>query len=393
MSGLTRFLNRMVAFVAAVAVLAAVLAEPLSKAFLANPWLNGIIAAVLLLGIVYSFRQVLMLRPELAWLRAYRKGEPAAGHAPRLLRPLAAMLGDGVEQDGLRMTALSMRTLLDGVAARLEEGREISRYLTRLLVFLGLLGTFWGLLAVLAAIGDTIRGLSVETTDIGLMFDALKSGLGAPLNGMAVAFSSSLFGLAGSIVLGFLDLQSAQAQNRFYNDLEDWLSTVARVTSGGRLAAGEETDGVATGAYLNALVEQTAEGIERLTRTLESTESRRQESDEALLRLAEGLAALGERLRTDEAIGQRLAQAEAKTQALLERLGERLEAVAEVRLDEDSREHLRNIDLDMKRLIEAQSEAATWSMETLRSEIKLLARTLATALEQRRAAGGGDGAT
>ncbi|MFQ5348245.1 MAG: flagellar motor protein MotA [Rhodothalassiaceae bacterium] len=393
MSGQRRFLNRMVAFVAAVAVLAAVLAEPLSEAFLANPWLNGIIAAVLLLGIGYSFRQVLMLRPELAWLRAYRKGEPAAGHAPRLLRPLAAMLGDGVEQDGLRMTALSMRTLLDGVAARLEEGREISRYLTRLLVFLGLLGTFWGLLAVLAAIGETIRGLSVETTDIGLMFDALKSGLGAPLNGMAVAFSSSLFGLAGSIVLGFLDLQSAQAQNRFYNDLEDWLSTVARVTSGGRLAAGEESDGMATGAFLHALVEQTAEGIERLTRTLESAEARRQESDEALLRLAEGLAALGERLRTDEVIGQRLAQAEAKTQALLERLGERLEAVAEVRLDDSSREHLRNIDLHMKRLIEAQSEAATWSMETLRSEIKLLARTLATALEQRRAGGGGDSAT
>ncbi len=393
MSGLTRFLNRMVIFVAAVAVLVAVLIQPLSNAFAANPWLNGIIAGVLLLGITYSFRQVLMLRPELAWLRAYRRGEAVGGREPRLLRPVAAMLGENAEGGRLRMTAISMRSLLDGVASRLEEGRDISRYLTRLLVFLGLLGTFWGLLGVLAAIGNTIQSLSVETTDLGLMFDALKSGLGAPLDGMAVAFSSSLFGLAGSIVLGFLDLQTAQAQNRFFNDLEDWLSTIARVTqSGPGTLVDEDSGGLATGAYLSALLEQTAEGIDRLTRSLEAAESRRQQGDDTLVRLTEGLAALSERLRTDEAIGQRLADAEAKTQALLERLGDRLESVAEVRLDESSREHLRNIDLDMKRLIEAQSEAATWSIETLRSEIKLLARTLAAALEQRRA-GDRDGAS
>ncbi len=392
MSGLTRFLNRMVIFVAAVAVLVAVLIQPLSKAFTANPWLNGIIAGVLLLGVIYSFRQVLMLRPELAWLRAYRRGEPAGRHQPRLLRPVAAILGEADEGKRLRMTALSMRTLLDGVASRLEEGREISRYLTRLLVFLGLLGTFWGLLGVLAAIGNTIQSLSVETTDLGLMFDALKSGLGAPLDSMAVAFSSSLFGLAGSIVLGFLDLQTAQAQNRFFNDLEDWLSTVARVTRGAPGAlADEDAGGLAAGAYLSALLEQTAEGIDRLTRTLEAADAKRQESDAILLRLAEGLAALSERLRTDEAVGARLAEAEARTQALLERLSERLEATAEVRLDADSRENLRNIDLHLKRLIEAQSAAAASSIETLRSEIKLLARTLATALERR--GGGKDAAS
>ena len=392
MSGLTRFLNRMVIFVAAVAVLVAVLIQPLSNAFAANPWLNGIIAGVLFLGIVYSFRQVLMLRPELAWLRAYRRGEPAGRHEPRLLRPVAAILGEAGEGKRLQMTALSMRTLLDGVASRLEEGRDISRYLTRLLVFLGLLGTFWGLLGVLAAIGNTIQGLSVETTDLGLMFDALKSGLGAPLDSMAVAFSSSLFGLAGSIVLGFLDLQTAQAQNRFFNDLEDWLSTVARVTqSGPGGLVDEDAGGLAAGAYLSALLEQTADGIDRLTRTLEAAEAKRQESDATLLRLAEGLAALSERMRADEAVGNRLAEAEARTQALLERLGERLEATAEVRLDEASRENLRNIDLHLKRLIEAQSEAAASSIETLRSEIKLLARTLATALEHR--GGGRDSAS
>lgn len=380
MTGQQRFLNRMAAFVFAVAIVVAMLIEPLSGAFSANPLLNGVIAAVLLIGIVYSFRQVLMLRPEIAWLRACRRGEPLPEATPVLLGPVAAMLGGSAAG---RITAMSMRSLLDGVASRLEEGREISRYLTRLLVFLGLLGTFWGLLAVLASIGDTIRGLSVETTDLDLMFDSLKTGLGAPLDGMAVAFSSSLFGLAGSIVLGFLDLQAGQAQNRFFNELEDWLSSVARVTrSGPGGGSGDEDAGLSAGAYLSALLEQTAESIDQLRRTMEQAEDKRAQGNEALLGLSEKLAALTDHVRADQAAGRDRLRAEEQTHKLLERIAAGLES-AEGGLDEASRGHLRNLDLYMKRLLDDQAKATGAATEALRSEIKLLARTLAGALESR----------
>lgn len=381
MTGQRRFLNRMGIFVLAVAILVAMLIEPLSGAFAANPLLNGTIAAVLLIGIVYAFRQVLMLRPEIAWLKACRRSDPLPEDMPVLLGPVAAMLGGSA---GGRITAMSMRSLLDGVASRLEEGREISRYLTRLLVFLGLLGTFWGLLAVLASIGNTIQGLSVETTDLNLMFDSLKTGLGAPLDGMAVAFSSSLFGLAGSIVLGFLDLQAGQAQNRFFNDLEDWLSSVARVTRSGPggTDTGDEDAGVSAGAYLSALLEQTADSIDQLRRAMEQAEDKRAQGNEALIDLSEKLAVLTDHLRADQTSGRDRARAEEQTRKLLERIAERLEA-AEGGLDEASRGHLRNLDLHMKRLLEDQAKATGAATEALRSEIKLLARTLAGALETR----------
>jgi hypothetical protein len=381
MNGQKRFLNRMIIFILAVAVMIALLVRQLSEAFLANPLLNGIIGVVLLIGILYSFRQVLILKPEGDWLRAYRRGGgPLPQRSPQLLGPLAAMIGEQADGRPVQMTALSMRTLLDGVAARLDESREISRYLTRLLIFLGLLGTFWGLLAVLAAIGNTIQSLSVDTTDLNLMFDALKRGLQDPLSGMAIAFSSSLFGLAGSVILGFLDLQAGQAQNRFYNDLEDWLSTVARISRGG-LQSGPSTDedeaGPSAGSYLSALLEQTADSIDQLRRTMEQSETARNDGNAALMRLSEGLAALA-----DQAMTKRLTDAQTQTQRTLERLADQsLDQPAG--LDDASKTHLRNIDVGIRQLLEDQSRSGNKSAELLRSEIKLLARTLATALDRK----------
>jgi len=388
MTGQQRFLNRMIIFVIAVAALVAGLIEPLMRAFLANPALNGVIAAVLVLGIVYSFRQVLMLRPEIDWLKAYRRGEAAVPErAPRLLGPVAAMLGESESDAPVRMTAMSMRSLLDGVASRLEEGREISRYLTRLLIFLGLLGTFWGLLSVLAAIGETIQSLSVESTELTVMFDALKQGLAQPLDGMAIAFSSSLFGLAGSVVLGFLELQAGQAQNRFYNDLEDWLSTVARVTrSGPVMGGGEDEAAGSTSAYLSALLEQTADSLDGLRRTIESTESSRTEANNALTQLSESLAGLTDQMRAEQGLSKQRTELQEASRKLLERIAEQSEAAprAEAGLDEASREHLRNLDVNLKRLIDEQAKTTSAAAEGLRSELKLVARTLSTALEQRR---------
>jgi hypothetical protein len=201
-----------------------VLHKQIWVAFLANPGLNALIVGVLLVGIVLSFRQVIRLYPEVAWVNSFRIADPglAVDRPPVLLAPMAAILGDRIGR--MAMSSQLMRGILDSIATRLDEAHDISRYMTGLLVFLGLLGTFWGLIETVGSVGRVIQGLSLGG-DASSMLDALKEGLAAPLSGMGISFSSSLFGLAGSLVLGFLDLQSSQAQNRFYIDLEDWLST------------------------------------------------------------------------------------------------------------------------------------------------------------------------
>jgi len=180
---------------------------------------------VLLIGIVLSFAQILRLYPEINWVNTYRldRAAVAVSRGPRLLAPMATLLGDSSNQSNI--STQGMRSILDSIGQRLDEGRDTSRYLIGLLVFLGLLGTFWGLLQTVNAVGATIQSLDVGSGDSSLIFEDLKTGLEAPLLGMGTAFSSSLFGLSGSLILGFLDLQSGHAQNRFYNNLEDWLST------------------------------------------------------------------------------------------------------------------------------------------------------------------------
>jgi hypothetical protein len=218
------FLVRMLVFLILCALIAVVLHKQIWAAFLANPGLNALIVGVLLVGIVLAFRQVIRLYPEVDWVNSFRIADPglAVDRPPVLLAPMAAILGDRVGR--MAMSSQLMRGILDSIATRLDEARDISRYMTGLLVFLGLLGTFWGLIETVGSVGRVIQGLSLGG-DAGSMLDALKEGLAAPLSGMGISFSSSLFGLAGSLVLGFLDLQSSQAQNRFYIDLEDWLST------------------------------------------------------------------------------------------------------------------------------------------------------------------------
>ena len=218
------FLFRMLVFVVLVGLVAFVLHKQIQVAFMANPGLNGLIIGVEMIGIILSARQVLRLYPEIAWVNNFRLADPglAVDRPPVLLAPMAAILGSRVGR--MAMSSQLMRGILDSIATRLDEARDISRYMTGLLVFLGLLGTFWGLIETVSSVGNVIQGLKASG-DTGTMFDSLRDGLAAPLSGMGISFSSSLFGLAGSLVLGFLDLQSSQAQNRFYTELEDWLST------------------------------------------------------------------------------------------------------------------------------------------------------------------------
>ena len=216
----------MVIYLAIVCTICTLLYDPLKSAFYANWVFNGLILAVLLVGVLITFRQVLILRPELEWIKVFRTGQTGLSlkQEPRLLKPLAKNLDSHVKHDRFSMSALSLRTVLDGIRSRLDESREISRYMIGLLIFLGLLGTFWGLLGTIEAVGRVIGGLEVGQGDFAEVFAELKSGLMAPLNSMGTAFSSALFGLGGSLVLGFLDIQAGHAQNRFYDGLEEWLS-------------------------------------------------------------------------------------------------------------------------------------------------------------------------
>ena len=282
------FLIRMLVFVILVALVVVVLYRQIWAAFLANPGLNALILGVLLVGIILAFRQVTRLFPEVNWVNSFRLADPglAVERPPVLLAPMAAILGDRAGRMAISSTV--MRGLLDSIATRLDEARDMSRYMTGLLVFLGLLGTFWGLIETVGSVGRVIESLNVGG-DAGNVFDALKEGLAAPLGGMGIAFSSSLFGLAGSLVLGFLDLQASQAQNRFYTELEDWLSTMVR-------DLGVGTDGaMATGAPSNEL----RIAIERLKEAIhESTSSRA--ATTAMANLAEAIQGLVHHMRTEQ---------------------------------------------------------------------------------------------
>src|SRR5437016_1498737 len=221
------FLVRMLVFLILCALVVIVLYRQIWTAFLANPGLNALIIGVLFIGIALAFRQVIRLFPEVSWVNGFRLADPgiAVERPPVLLAPMAVLLGDRIGR--MAISSQLMRGILDSIATRLDEARDMSRYMTGLLVFLGLLGTFWGLIDTVGSVGDVINGLKAGG-DAAAMFDTLREGLARPLGGMGISFSSSLFGLAGSLVLGFLDLQTSQAQNRFYTDLEDWLSTTVR---------------------------------------------------------------------------------------------------------------------------------------------------------------------
>jgi len=238
------FLFSMVIILIIFGFLGAILYRQILEAFVTNPGLNGLIFAVLLVGVLMILAQVIRLIPEVRWVNSFRKGNPdlEISREPVLLAPMKALLGQSSQE--MSISTSSMRSILDSIGNRLDESRDISRYLIGLLVFLGLLGTFWGLLQTIGSIGDTIQSLDPNSGNANDTLDALKTGLKAPLDGMGTAFSSSLFGLAGSLVLGFLDLQAGRAQARFYTELENWLSTVTDLSSEGTLAAGASADEV-----------------------------------------------------------------------------------------------------------------------------------------------------
>ncbi|MDP6013755.1 MAG: flagellar motor protein MotA [Alphaproteobacteria bacterium] len=375
MNSSRRFLVRMIAFLLLSVAVVFVLLEQLLGAFTANPPLNGLILGVLLIGIGHSFRQVLSLRPEARWIETFRADSKATSTSqapPNLLAPMAKMLSD--RKGKMMLSTMAMRSMLDSIGARLDESRDITRYMIGLLVFLGLLGTFWGLLDTVGSVGSVIQSLAIADEDIVATFAALKQGLDAPLRGMGTAFSSSLFGLAGSLVLGFLDLQSGQAQNQFYNDLEEWLSSVTRLGSGGAVGEGDQSMPV----YVQALLEQTADSLEELQRTLSRGEEDRRAANSNILQLTEKLATLTDQMRSEQNLMVKLVEGQSDIRPVLQRIAE--STGQDSGFDEASRDHIRNLDVYVTRLLEEAINGRQQLANELRSEIKLLARTIAAAM-------------
>jgi molybdenum-dependent DNA-binding transcriptional regulator ModE len=307
-------LVHMMFFTLVVTIIVAVLYPNIKNAFMANVALNGLIIATLLFGIGYSYRMVWRLIPEINWVNGFRLGQGEGRAAPVLLAPMATLLGDG--QGRTVLSPQSMRSLLDSLASRLDESRDLLRYMVGLLIFLGLLGTFWGLLETVTSVGDAIRGLDVTATQSNSVFEELKNGLQRPLAGMGLSFSSSLFGLAGSLILGFLDLKASQAQNRFYHNLEDWLSTITDIQAG-------EGGGYAFPTYLKLDIQNLQRAVDKLSSSVDSGRggtSGDGTSEEAMGQLADAVASLVQQMREEQKMVRQWAQTQQVQQNEIQRL-------------------------------------------------------------------------
>lgn len=304
------YLVHMIVFTLAVTILVLVLLPGLQRAFMANAGLNGVIIGALLLGMFHSYRMVWRLFPEVRWINSFRESEAEADvlRQPRLLGPMASLLRN---RQSMVLSPMSMRSLLDSLASRLDESRDMSRYLVSLLIFLGLLGTFWGLLETVTSIGNAINALDVTSGQSSTVFEGLKEGLKGPLSGMGLSFSASMFGLAGSLILGFLDLKASQAQNRFYNDLEDWLSTITDI------AAGDGTAQPAMPQFLRLDLQSLQRSVEKLSASLESTKTPAPESME---QLADAVADLVTQMREEQKLVRQWIQTQQVQQNEIQRL-------------------------------------------------------------------------
>ena len=306
------FFWTMVIFLIIVGFVAAILFRQAQTAFLSNPGLNGLILGVLLIGILLVFNHVLALRPEVRWFNSFRAAGSAekVGRDPVLLAPMRALIG---RRHSVALSTTALRSILDSIATRLDESRDTSRYLIGLLVFLGLLGTFWGLLGTIGSISAVIQSLDAGAGTANDILNALKEGLSAPLEGMGTAFSTSLFGLSGSLILGFLDLQAGRAQNRFYTELENWLSSVTDV--------GPELQPVVDAAGSASDVQALAEQILKLAQ-----EGGPGRSTAAMASLAEGIQGLVKNMRSEQQMLRDWIEAQQEESKALRRTLDRLAA-------------------------------------------------------------------
>ncbi|MFC4731685.1 biopolymer transporter ExbB [Salipiger abyssi] len=334
--------------------------------FQANPYLNGFILFVFVLGVLACFWQVAQLIQSVRWIEQFTSDRDAGARPPRLLAPLATMLRRRDRR--MQITTTSTRSILDSVATRIDEAREITRYLVSLLIFLGLLGTFYGLATTVPALVDTIRSLAPAEGESNMeTFSRLMSGLESQLGGMGVAFASSLLGLTGSLIVGLLELFAGHGQNRFYRELEEWLSSITKLSFSGDGESGGETGLVAQ------VLDQMTDQMERLTLMFARAQEGQNEVDARLGQLADSVERMTERLEATAPSANSLARIAEGQERLAEVLAERETAEG---LDAESRMRLRSIDVQMLRLLEEVSAGRQESMAELRTDLTALNRTL-----------------
>ncbi len=368
----TQFLTMLV--VLGLVGVGAYLAYPrVSPVFLANPWFNGFIGFVFVIGVLACFWQVITLVTSVIWIEGFASDRP--GHqftsAPRLLASLAALL----RKRGARtqIGASSSRSILDSVATRIDEARDITRYIVNLLIFLGLLGTFFGLATTVPAVVDTIRSLAPQEGDSGVaVFERLMSGLEEQLGGMGVAFSSSLLGLAGSLVVGLLELFASHGQNRFFREMEDWLSTITRVGF-----SGEEGGGVDQGAIAQ-LAEHMAERLDQMQTFYTEATSRREAAEDRLGMLANAVSQLADRLGEGDVSTGSDMTAVAESQDKLAGAIDALVREGTGQVDAESRMRLRSMDVQMLRILEEMSAGRQESLGEIRADLAQLTKAIRT---------------
>ena len=302
------YLIRMAVFLVLAGFVAFILYRQIWTAFQANPGLNALILGVMLIGIVLAIRQVWRLFPEVRWVNTLKEADDAAlaPSPPVLLAPMATLMGN---RAGSALSVAATRALLDSIGARLDESREIVRYLAGLLVFLGLLGTFWGLIDTVGSVGRIISSLRTGQ-DTAVLFDELKNSLAGPLQGMGLSFSASLFGLAGSLVVGFLDLQAGQAQSRFYTELEDWLAM-------------STTDAPAEGPTRSGTPQELMVALSRLTAAVNEGGGGRS-ATQAMANLAEGVQGLVQHMRAEQQMIRDWVEAQATREKELKQVLDRI---------------------------------------------------------------------
>lgn len=343
--------------------------------FASNPLLNGTIFGVFLLGMLTCFWQVWQLVKAVSWLDTYvqdRPGAEAPG-APSMLAPLAALLGP--RSTRIQLSASSSRSILDSVATRIDEARDITRYLANLLIFLGLLGTFFGLATTVPAIVETIRSLSPQEGESSLdIFGKLMGGLESQLGGMGTAFSSSLLGLAGSLVVGLLELFVGHGQNRFFRELEEWISSITRIGLSGESEGGGDMG-------------QLAQVLDNLSTQIENLQVSNAQSDVALSVVDDRLAELGEAINR---LSRRMEQDSGQT-ALLIRIADGQEKLitaltgdnSAASVDAESRMRLRSIDVQLLRVLEEISAGRQETLADLRHDLAALTQAIRQASRAR----------
>ena len=364
----------MTIFTVALLALCITVHQGLVRAFISNPYFNSGILVTLLFGIVASYRQIMRIDKSVKWIHSFKGSQSLPSDPPFLLVPLSSVLqkSDAMPYIG----ATSLRAMLDGVFTRVDESRDLSRYLMNVLILLGLLGTFWGLLETVGGIGAVIGGLSVGEGDIKTVFNSFKTGLERPLLGMGVSFSASLFGLASSLILGFLDLQTGRAQNLFCSELEEWLGRRSAIAEQIAQPHGSHPSlnvAVPPANYQEALIVAVTEQLERLHKSMRQQHENQISEQEHLRSLAEAVAALNDNVKAHHMLMAKLTQIQNETTPALSQLVEVMHVANSARVEE----HVRNVDVSLKEISRQLSSAATNHTTELRDELRVIAKLLA----------------